>query len=213
MFNSGELDAVLDLLISDVDLPKAKEKELQDIESNNPLNEPLIKRQASVDKESLTIMKGALRAMWASVSTIASPMNRVFMIADNTPANKENMKRIVQSGHSRIPIYDSKNSNNIKGIVLVKQLLIQYNPSLTPRTFQDFINVQPLYFSPNLNVLGALNQFQLGNSHFGFLRRKNSGVLTGMITFEDVIELLIQKPIDDESGKPSFRRSKNCSIV
>merc|ERR1719425_53834 len=137
--------------------------------------------------------------MWSPVSTISRPMNRVFMLSEDAVANKETMQRILESGHSRIPIYNSKNEDEIRGIVLVKKLVIDYDQSVTPREFRHFINAQPLYFPPSLNVLGALNHFQVGKSHFGFLRQKNSSVLLGMITLEDVIELLIQKPIGDET--------------
>merc|ERR1719499_2705134 len=146
----------------------------------------MIRRQSSVDKDSLTIMKGALRAMWSSVSTISRPMNRVFMLPEDAVANKETMQRILESGHSRIPIHSSKNEEEIR----------------------DFINAQPLFFPPSLNVLGALNHFQVGKSHLAFLRVEGTGKLTGMITLEDVIEFLIQEPIGDETDRMDFRSSR-----
>jgi len=111
----------------------------------------------------------------------------------------------MKSGHSRIPIYSSKNINEIRGIVLVKKLVLAYDQSVTPRNFTGFINAQPLFFPPNLNVLGALNHFQVGKSHMAFLKVERTGKLIGMITLEDVIELLIQEPIGDETDRTDFR--------
>lgn len=207
MFTSGELDAVLDLLLTELNAQSPQMQPLE-VESTDQLTQPMIKKQASVDKDSLTIMKGALRAMWSSVSTISRPMNRVFMLPEDAVANKETMQRILESGHSRIPIHSSKNEDEIRGIVLVKKLVIDYDQSVTPREFRDFINAQPLFFPPSLNVLGALNHFQVGKSHLAFLRMEGSGKLTGMITLEDVIEFLIQEPIGDETDRMDFRSSR-----
>merc|ERR550525_698583 len=134
------------------------------------------------------------------VSTLARPMDKVFMMEENELVNEPNVSLILESGHSRIPIHSHNDKNALLGILLVKKLALEYQGDLAPlKQFGEMIHAQPIYFPPELNILAALNQFQKGKSHMAFIKVERTGQLTGMITLEDVMEALIQEPIGDET--------------
>ncbi|GAB5372677.1 hypothetical protein AAMO2058_001685100 [Amorphochlora amoebiformis] len=120
------------------------------------------------------------------------------------------------SGHSRIPIYEG-NKNNIKGLLLVKRLIVVDPDDCRP--LSQFVGYHlPIVLTKDTNLLDALNRFQMGRSHMAVIvnnkedakilescmRDRNVqcpgkvGIL-GILTIEDVLEELIDEDIEDET--------------
>jgi len=226
LFTGSELTAVIDLLMSDPQLLDDRshvlscdgEDQLKKplLDKNDPGNQSLITQQttklsSSLHPDSLLIMKGALMAMDSAVAQIARPMSHVFMMQEDEVADQQNVERILDSGHSRVPIHARDSAYVIRGILLVKRLALEYQVSESPKKFSELIHAQPLYFDPELNILAALNQFQQGKSHMAFIQTPKR--LIGMITLEDVMEFMIQEPIGDETDRLLFSSKVLMSSV
>jgi metal transporter CNNM len=116
--------------------------------------------------------------------------------------DRETLTEILEKGFSRVPIYNGENKNNIIGILHIKKLVSvkEGTPISSPR-----IKLRPPVFAhPNLSVLDLLGVFQDGKGHMALVTEQPEGVapgkypILGIITLEDVMELLLKTDIKDE---------------
>lgn len=112
----------------------------------------------------------------------------------------------MESGHSRLPVYETQH-NNIVAILLVKDLLL-----LNIKAAPPLRKVVELYGNPPQKVLHdqplpqLLNLFKQGSSHFAIVQKINKEgpgdpfyESVGIVTLEDVLEALLQDEILDEA--------------
>jgi magnesium and cobalt transporter len=99
---------------------------------------------------------------------------------------------VIETGHSRFPVYEGRHENII-GILLAKDLLkLQRAPELNLRTL-----LRPAVFVPeskNLNEL--LRDFRSNRNHLAIVIDE-FGNTAGLITIEDVLEQIVGE-IEDE---------------
>jgi magnesium and cobalt transporter len=115
---------------------------------------------------------------------------------------------IIESGHSRIPVY-RKNKDLIIGIIHAKDLLPvllqQGDAEAEPRqeekevTLQDLMRA-PLFVPETKNVKSMLLEFQSKKIHLAIAIDEYGGT-SGLITFEDVLEEIVGE-IEDEYDVP-----------
>lgn len=131
------------------------------------------------------------RQAWA----IMTP--RTELVAMPVGASVEEVtRRIVQSGHSRLPIYDG-DIDNIIGLVHAKDLLAVADPAGT--------NIKKLLrkptFVPESKRLGdLLREFKAGKVHMSVVLDEYGGT-AGVVTIEDLIEEIVGE-ISDEYDRP-----------
>nr|XP_025848316.1 metal transporter CNNM3 isoform X1 [Vulpes vulpes] len=113
---------------------------------------------------------------------------------------------IMQSGHTRIPVYEEERSN-IVDMLYLKDLAFVDPEDCTPlSTITRFYN-HPLHFVFNDTKLDAvLEEFKRGKSHLAIVQKVNNEgegdpfyEVLGLVTLEDVIEEIIKSEILDES--------------
>jgi len=99
---------------------------------------------------------------------------------------------VIDSGHSRFPVYEGAR-DNIIGILLAKDLLrCMLEPNIELRTL-----VRPAVFIPEskrLNVL--LHEFRASRNHQAIVIDEHGGI-SGLVTMEDVLEQIVGD-IEDE---------------
>lgn len=103
---------------------------------------------------------------------------------------------IVESGYSRLPVYED-DFDNIRGILYVKDLL----PYINLKQKQDF-NWQQLirefYFVPESKIISELlEEFQQKKIHMAIVIDEYGGT-SGLVTLEDILEEIVGE-ITDES--------------
>jgi len=143
-----------------------------------------------------TIIKGALDMKTKTVQDAMTPIESVFMLDISRRLDQRTRREILESGHSRIPIY-AADRQNIKGELLVKSLIMlapEDEKSLSGVELRDLPTV--LSYMPMYDML---NEFQTGRSHMVAIRNPDTNQIVGIITLEDVIEELIQEEIIDET--------------
>lgn len=140
-----------------------------------------------------TIIRGALDMKQKKIKDIMTRLSLVYMLDCRTLLTLDVLKQILETGHSRVPIYDGEREN-IVGILLVKTLISVREP----------VPVKDLPLRPILTVpfstplFDVLNLFQTGKSHMVAVSDEDHRLL-GIATLEDVIEELIQEEIIDET--------------
>jgi metal transporter CNNM len=155
-----------------------------------------------------------------------TPLSSVISITSDTILDEEKIVELYSHGYSRIPVYEShadeKDAPGIVGVLLTKQLIL-FNKE-DRRRVSTLSLYQPPAISPETSIAEALNIFQAGNQKASnmalvcvrpelataALKKKKpipseAGVL-GIITLENLLEVLIQEQIYDEKDK-KYNRS------
>lgn len=159
-----------------------------------------------LDDESYAMIAGALDVANKTVSDIMVPRSRMDMLDISRPL-AELMPDIIETGHSRFPVYDT-DRDNIQGILLAKDLLL----SLTNAQMDVRALVRPAIFIPEtkrLNVL--LHEFRSNRNHLAIVVDEHGGI-GGLVTMEDVLEQIvgsIEDEFDDDAQKTIFRTGEN----
>ncbi|RKP05739.1 hypothetical protein THASP1DRAFT_4354, partial [Thamnocephalis sphaerospora] len=154
-------------------------------------------RDGPLTKDEVTIIRGALDLQEKTAATVMTEVDSIFSISIDDQLNRETMLRIIDAGHSRVPIY-SGSPHNIIGVVLIKSLVMLDPDNGTP--VRD-VRISDLpRVSSTTPLYDMLNKFQEGSSHMAIVCDANdSTVPLGIVTLEDVIEELIQEEIVDET--------------
>ena len=151
-----------------------------------------ITNDGKVNDEDRKIMKSITRFGDINAREIMSPRVGLTVIDNSLPFSKV-QKMIVDSGYSRIPVYNDT-PDSITGILYIKDLL----PHLSK---DDSFNweslVRPPFFIPeNKPINDLLQEFQEKKIHMAVVVDEYGGT-SGIITLEDIIEEIVGE-INDE---------------
>uniref|UniRef100_A0ABI7XF34 Metal transporter n=1 Tax=Felis catus TaxID=9685 RepID=A0ABI7XF34_FELCA len=150
------------------------------------------------------LSKGVLRCR--TVEDVLTPLEDCFMLDASAVLDFGVLASIMQSGYTRIPVYEEERSN-IVDMLYLKDLAFVDPEDCTPlSTITRFYN-HPLHFVFNDTKLDAvLEEFKRGKSHLAIVQRVNNEgegdpfyEVLGLVTLEDVIEEIIKSEILDES--------------
>ncbi|XP_034974751.2 metal transporter CNNM3 isoform X1 [Zootoca vivipara] len=196
------LSKVLELALQrDTSTCLLREKILDMVRNSDPYNE-FVREEFS---------KSALRNK--TVEDVLTPLDECFMLNANAVLDFNNMSTIMQSGYTRIPIYEDERTNLVD-MLYVKDLALVDPDDCTPlSTIIKFYN-HPLHFVFNDTKLDAvLEEFKRGKSHMAIVQKVNNEgegdpfyEVMGLVTLEDVIEEIIKSEIMDESD--DYRENK-----
>ncbi|KAE8975342.1 hypothetical protein PR001_g25359 [Phytophthora rubi] len=161
--------------------------------------------------DEVTIIHGALDLSSKTVAEVMLPMSEIYTLEIDTKLDHNTMADILASGHSRIPVYETRKSN-IVGLLFVKKLIV-LDPD-DARPIRDLVLRKPVLVSPSGSCYSMLNEFQKGRSHIALVTKETELVAScwrnnrpiplhvvfeGIVCLEDVIEELLQEEIEDES--------------
>uniref|UniRef100_A0A672LTT3 Metal transporter n=1 Tax=Sinocyclocheilus grahami TaxID=75366 RepID=A0A672LTT3_SINGR len=116
-------------------------------------------------KEELNIIQGALELRTKTVENVMTPLSNCFMIHIDTVLDFNTMSEIMESGYTRIPVYDAELSN-IVDILYVKDLaFVDPDDCTTLKTVTKFYN-HPVHFVFHDTKLDAmLEEFKKGDNN------------------------------------------------
>ena len=143
--------------------------------------------------DTLAMIEGAIAVSEQQVGDVMIPRAQMVALSGDL-AMDEVLDVVVDSGHSRFPVYGEE-KDEILGIVLAKDLLKSFALNAPPQSLADFI--RPAVMIPEskrLNVL--LKEFRLSRNHMAIVVDEYGGV-AGLVTIEDVLEQIVGE-IDDE---------------
>jgi magnesium and cobalt transporter len=147
--------------------------------------------QHLIDSDSLMMLEGVLNVSEMQVREIMIPRSQMDVI-DITKKPEEFIPFIIETAHSRFPVFE-ENKNDVIGILLAKDLL-RFQAG---EDFELRDKLRPAIFIPEskrLNVL--LKEFRKNKNHIAIVVDEYGGV-SGMVTIEDVLEQIVGD-IEDE---------------
>jgi putative hemolysin len=148
-------------------------------------------------------------------------MNRIFKLDDltadmiMTPKNditwldldQPNIENIIESGYSRIPVFKG-NKDNIKGVLFVKDLLIEFMDKSVHDIDISSLVRKPYIISEDMKLNMILNQMRDTYEHLAFIM-DDSNELKGIITLEDIIEEIVGNIYDEHDFISEFSETVN----
>lgn len=150
-----------------------------------------------IEPESRAMLEGVLRMADMSAGDVMVPAPRMDLLDINADYD-ELLALVIDTGHSRFPVYDGER-DNIIGILLAKDLLkLQRAPELNLRTL-----LRPTVFVPESKRLNELlRDFRSNRNHLAIVIDE-FGNTAGLITIEDVLEEIVGEIEDEFDEEPS----------
>jgi magnesium and cobalt transporter len=154
--------------------------------------------------DTLSMVEGAIEVSDLTVADVMVPRGQMVCLPVQAPL-AEIVRRVIESGHSRFPVYD-EDPDQIIGILLAKDLLKCFaEGSATPCDIRALLRPPVLIpESKRLDIL--LKEFRLSRNHMAIVVDEYGGV-AGLVTIEDVLEEIVGE-IDDEHDEDDPARKK-----
>jgi CBS domain containing-hemolysin-like protein len=171
--------------------------------------------------QQLGYFTGFLDIMNKEIGELILPIEKTLKLDIHSKITKVSLKRLIDSGYSRIPVYEG-NASHLIGILRMKELVgkdLSNNYTLT----QLGVNLShPIHAYEDTLFLDLFEKFKGGKSHMAFIHQKESSnvfnsvsfafeqissnfdknvpssPIKGIITLEDLIEFWLKIPILDE---------------
>ena len=144
-----------------------------------------------IEPESRQMLEGVLRMADLSAGDVMVAAPRMDLLDIDAPY-EELLASIINTAHSRFPVFEGS-KDNIIGILLTKDLLkLQRAPELNLRTL-----LRPAVFVPESKGLNELlRDFRSNRNHLAIVIDE-FGNTAGLLTIEDVLEEIVGE-IEDE---------------
>ena len=114
---------------------------------------------------------GFLDIMNKKVGELMLPIHKTFKLDYKYKINKENIDKLIESGYSRIPIYEG-DSNNLIGILRLKDLLgiDLLHPCLLNEL--DIKLIEAIHITEDTLFLDLFEKFKKGKSRMAFIHKE-----------------------------------------
>ena len=144
------------------------------------------------------ILRGIVKFGNIDVRQIMKPRVDVVSI-DIQMRFTELLNIIIDSGYSRIPVYE-ESLDNLRGVLYVKDLLPHFQKG---NNFKWQTLIRPPYYVPESKMINdLLKEFQTNKIHMAIVIDEYGGS-SGIITLEDILEEIVGE-IADESDDDEF---------
>lgn len=148
-----------------------------------------------IGAESRVMLEGVIRMADMTAGDVMLAATRMDLIDIDAPFD-ELLHDVIQTAHSRFPVFEGE-KENIIGFLLAKDLLkLQRAPELNIRAL-----LRPAVFVPETKALNDLLRDFRGNRNHLAIVIDEFGRVAGLITIEDVLEQIVGE-IEDEFDIP-----------
>ncbi len=154
------------------------------------------------------MLEGIVRFSNLEASEIMKPRTDVIAVDIQTDM-KTLIKVIIDSGFSRIPVYE-ETSDNLKGILYVKDLLPHINKEAGFQ-WQKLIR-EPFYVPETKKINDLLKEFQEKKIHLAIVVDEYGGT-EGIVTMEDILEEVVGEITDESDEAEEFYRRIDARTV
>ncbi|OFY91960.1 MAG: hypothetical protein A3K10_10900 [Bacteroidetes bacterium RIFCSPLOWO2_12_FULL_31_6] len=154
------------------------------------------------DKDEHRILKGIVKFGDTNVKQIMKARVDVVSLEKNTNF-KDVISTIINSGHSRIPVYE-ESFDKIIGLLYIKDLLAHINE--TADFNWNLLIRNPFFVPENKKLDDLLKEFQEKKIHLAIVVDEYGGT-SGIVTLEDVLEEIVGE-ISDEFDTDDILYSK-----
>jgi magnesium and cobalt transporter len=156
-----------------------------------------------LSNDTLSMVEGAIEVSDLTVADVMVPRGQMVGLSAEA-ALAEIVDQVIESGHSRFPVYGEE-PDQVIGILLAKDLLKCFVAGGEPCHIRTLMRSPVLIpESKALDIL--LKEFRLSRNHMAIVIDEYGGV-SGLITIEDVLEEIVGE-IDDEHDEDDPARKK-----
>lgn len=169
-------------------------------ENEESLEQAIIEAGAEgeVEQEEEAMLLGILRFNDLQVQDTMIPRLDIDCVQEDTPL-ADVVKVIVESGHSRIPVY-RETRDNMVGIVHAKDVLKSLASEDPAATKVSSVMREPFFVPETKPIRQLLQEFRARKLHIAIALDEYGGT-SGLITIEDVLEEIVGD-IEDEHDAP-----------
>ncbi len=167
----------------------------------------LVKQSADsgeIEEENYEIIKNAFDFTDHSAKQIMVPRQNIFSININDD-KKDIVEKMLESGYSRIPVYDGS-IDNVIGIFYTKEFIREYIKNFDE--WEDFdirtLLHEPTFVVGSKKISDLMKVFQTKKQHLAIVIDEFGGT-EGIISLEDILEELVGEIQDEEDEE-----EKNC---
>lgn len=139
------------------------------------------------------ILEGIVKFGATEVRQIMKSRLDVYAI-DSTSNFREVMAMILESGHSRIPVY-KENFDHILGVLFIKDLLPFIGKGEEKEDWLELIR-KPFFVPENKKIDDLLKEFQDKRFHIAMVVDEYGGT-SGIVTLEDILEEIVGDITDE----------------
>ncbi len=165
--------------------------------------------QGVVGQTELDLIDGVFELSATPVNKVMVPRPKITTLDAQTPPADVG-RLVVESGFSRIPVYDRAKDNFI-GVIYAKDVLrlLERRESVDVRRI-----AQPVTFVPETKKIGPLlKELQRRRTHIALVIDEH-GVVTGLVTLEDLIEEIVGEIHDEHDwDERAVERQRDGSLV
>lgn len=147
-----------------------------------------------IDVDEFSMLKGVLSLDNKIAREVMVPRTDAFMLDYDDP-NEENIQEMLETPHSRVPLY-FEDKDNILGIVHVKNLLQASKHQPLYSIDLKAISNEPLFVPETIYIDDLIFQMKKTQNQMAILNDEYGGVV-GIVTLEDLLEEIVGE-IDDE---------------
>ncbi|CAM4897569.1 unnamed protein product [Rotaria socialis] len=173
------------------------------------------------DREKI-IMTGVLNLKAKKIRDVMTNLEDVFMLEANRIVDDELVLNVYGFGYSRIPVYEGE-KNNIVGLVYARDFALPDTESgkFTVRHIVNFCKHRyGTSITPDDSSYDVFNLFKKEQYHLGIVveydntsEKDPRARAVGIVTFEDIIEEMIQEEIVDETDVFTDNRRKVRNVL
>jgi putative hemolysin len=151
-------------------------------------------KEGTIEIEEKAMIYSILHFADTQASDVMVPRIDLAAVEINTPL-EDALAKFVESGHSRIPVYEDR-IDNITGMLYAKDLLtLWHNGGPKPSSVRELI--RPAYFVPEVKQADSLlSEMKKSKIHVAVVVDEYGGT-AGLVTIEDLIEEIVGE-IQDE---------------
>lgn len=165
--------------------------------------------QGVLDQTEVELIHSVFDFAETAVKRVMVPRPNIFGLEADTPPG-EAERQMIESGFSRIPVYEGS-LDNVIGVVYVKDAL-RLLEKRQPVVLRKILH--PIHLVPETKKVGALlKELQKRRTHIALVIDEH-GSLTGLVTLEDIIEEIVGDIQDEYDWEErSVERQRDGSLV
>jgi CBS domain containing-hemolysin-like protein len=166
--------------------------------------------QGLIDHDEGDMIEGIFELKQTVAREIMIP--RTYLTAVSKDSSKEQiLNAIIESGHSRIPVYN-ENIDQIIGILTAKDLLPLWLNGREPFGIEGILR-DPFFVPETKRIKDLLNELRAKNSHLAVVVDEYGGT-AGIVTIEDIIEEIIGEIRDEhDTEEEVFLSQEDGSVL
>jgi len=168
-------------------------------------------KEGVIEEEEREMITSIFEFGETNVREVMTPRPDIISIEVNE--HMDNLiKMIVDTGHSRIPVYEG-NMDNIVGVVYAKELLKAAGKDLSQQGIRQYLR-PPLIVPEGKKVDDLLHEMQSARTHIAIIVDEH-GDTAGLVSLEDLIEEIVGEIYDEfeKKVKPIEKVDENTVMI